>query len=56
LAGKVEVDVVDAVLVVVVEEQVSGDLVDLVAAQTARVFGGFAVQQEGPPAERLQAE
>ncbi|WP_030685849.1 hypothetical protein [Streptomyces sp. NRRL B-1347] len=44
LAGGVEADVVDAELVVVVEEQVSGEWVELVAAQAAGVFGGFAVQ------------
>ena len=46
LTGKVEADSVDAVTVVIVEQQVTGERVDLFAAESSRVGGGFAVQEE----------
>lgn len=47
LAGEVETDVAYAVLVVVVEEQVSGELVDLLAAQVAGAL--VALQSSNRP-------
>jgi len=49
LAGQIQPDPVDAVRVVVVEQQVAGELVDLGDAELAGAGGGFAVQKQ--PAE-----
>jgi hypothetical protein len=42
LAGEVQPHPVDGVPVVVVQQEVPGELVDLLAAQLARAGGGFA--------------
>jgi hypothetical protein len=46
LAGQVQPDPADAVPVLVVRQQVVGELVDLGGAQLAGAGGGFAVQEQ----------